>query len=288
MLWPDKREKKIRFTIYLHRNRVTGKPYVGQTKKTMQRRWSDHVSDAKKNRGCRLLGAAIRKYGSDAFDHEVLDVVTSQSGADIAEAVWIKQRRALTPDGYNLDSGRYQGAERSFSHSEETKRLMSEKAKAREVRMTPEERSARRLGTSTQEDRNEVARNRWASYTPEKRADIAKRVSESLSASEKNTAAIRARWAKTTPEQRSDIARKVHEAQTPEQRSERQRKSWNSIPIDRRIEMIATLAAARRKPRGPNGRKIGCSRCGADVEVSSGSWCKNCRREYSRNCRHGT
>ena len=76
-----------RFHIYRHTNKVNGKRYVGQTVDTVDGRWKEHVSASRQGRGARVFGAAIRKYGADAFTHELLDVVTTQKGADIAETV---------------------------------------------------------------------------------------------------------------------------------------------------------------------------------------------------------
>ena len=86
-----------KFTIYRHTNRVNGKRYVGQTVTTMEFRWNKHVLDAMRQRGSPAFSAAIRKYGADAFSHEVLDVVRTQAGADIAETLWIKQSRSRVP-----------------------------------------------------------------------------------------------------------------------------------------------------------------------------------------------
>jgi len=264
----------MRFVIYLHRNRVTGKAYVGQTKQTSEQRWREHVKNAgKEGRGCRAISAAIRKYGADAFNHEVLDVVLTQAGADIAEAAWIKQRRTLTPGGYNLDSGRYHGEGRSFHHSEETKRLMSEKAKAREARMTPEERSSRVCGKYTPEERSEIARKRWESFTPGRRVEIGRKVGASLSASEKHKDASRKRWASMTPDQKLVRMKKIHDAQTPDQRSARQKKAWANISAEKKQQMAEHL----RQLNSLGSRH--CSKCGTFVESGR---CHTCYLNYQR------
>lgn len=59
----------IVFTIYCHTCTVTGKKYVGQTRKTMGTRWTEHVSAAFSFVGCQALGRAIRKYGRDNWTH---------------------------------------------------------------------------------------------------------------------------------------------------------------------------------------------------------------------------
>lgn len=210
---------KQRFLIYCLTNRVTGKRYIGQTVQGLPARWAEHMKNAMNGRGCPALSGAIVKHGHLAFQCEVIDVVTSQEGANIAERVWIEHRGTLAPHGYNLAGG---GGAKRFSV--ETLKKMSQAAIRREARLTPEERSAR-VCKASPERRSEVARLRWANMTPEKRAARIAKVSATLKVSAKNTAAIQRRWNAMTPEQRSAHSRKAHAAQTPEQRSERQRKA---------------------------------------------------------------
>ncbi len=94
-----------RFVIYCHTNKVNGKKYVGQTRSTMALRWSGHVHAALKRKDQNYFCNAIRKHGVDAFVHEVLDVVMTEAGADLAEALWIVQKQSRAPAGYNLSSG---------------------------------------------------------------------------------------------------------------------------------------------------------------------------------------
>jgi group I intron endonuclease len=96
------------FTIYCHTNKVNGKRYVGQTKQSMAQRWDVHVYHALKYwkaPRCRVFANAIRKYGADAFEHEVLEVVATQEEANVAEVKWIACMNCRVPHGYNLDAG---------------------------------------------------------------------------------------------------------------------------------------------------------------------------------------
>ena len=54
--------------VYSHFNTINGKYYVGQTWKTIDRRWYEHTHSA----GCRKFHNAIQKYGQDVWDHAVL------------------------------------------------------------------------------------------------------------------------------------------------------------------------------------------------------------------------
>jgi group I intron endonuclease len=57
--------------IYLVTNKTNGKRYVGQTVRTLRRRWSEHKNAAVKGE-MTPLHKAIRKYGHENFSVEVL------------------------------------------------------------------------------------------------------------------------------------------------------------------------------------------------------------------------
>ncbi len=103
--------KPVVYTIYCHTNKVNGKRYVGQTKHSIEWRWSKHVADATSGYGCAYLSAAIRKHGRDAFDHAVLETCASRDAANDAEVKWIAKYRCTDRAlGYNLTSGGGAGA----------------------------------------------------------------------------------------------------------------------------------------------------------------------------------
>src|ERR1022692_2861177 len=78
------------WTIYCHTLVSDGRRYVGQTKNSWQRRWRSHVVAALRAvDGYGHFANAIRKHGSEAFSHEVLEVCSTQQVADLAERCWI-------------------------------------------------------------------------------------------------------------------------------------------------------------------------------------------------------
>jgi len=92
--------------IYIVHNSITGKVYIGKTKKDPHRRWAEHVALAKK--GSRFyFHSAIRKYGSDAFSLSLL------SGWANSEKELSKQEQHFIDlyqsdddrNGYNLTKG---------------------------------------------------------------------------------------------------------------------------------------------------------------------------------------
>ena len=100
--------KPIRYTIYCHTHTESGRRYIGLTKLTMMKRWNQHVMNAcaKKGKGCAYFWAAIRKYGKDAFSHEVLEICDTLDEANLAEQKWIEHFDTRNPErGFNLKKG---------------------------------------------------------------------------------------------------------------------------------------------------------------------------------------
>ena len=95
------------WTIYCHTHIDSGRRYVGLTKRTMGRRWSQHVCQARSSKGGRWhFPNAIRKYGKDAFSHEVLEVCDTLEDANAAEVRWINHFDTRNPEkGFNLKKG---------------------------------------------------------------------------------------------------------------------------------------------------------------------------------------
>ena len=102
------------YTIYMHKNKLNGKIYIGQTSQEPRKRWDN-------GRGyidCSRFYNAILKYGWDNFEHIILYQNLSQEEANILEEKLIKQYNTQNDNfGYNIKAG---GANRH--HSEETKR----------------------------------------------------------------------------------------------------------------------------------------------------------------------
>jgi len=78
-----------------------GKRYVGQTKRTLKKRFKEHCDDTSK----RVLRFAIRKYGKETVSMRLLDVTFSQEDADRVEDGYIMMFGTLHPLGYNMQRG---------------------------------------------------------------------------------------------------------------------------------------------------------------------------------------
>lgn len=95
------------WTVYCHIHAATSRRYVGVTRRSMERRWSQHVNQSKSAKGGRWhFPNAIRKYGPEAFVHEVLEVCDSLEQADLAERKWIAHFDTTDPrKGFNILKG---------------------------------------------------------------------------------------------------------------------------------------------------------------------------------------
>ena len=114
--------------VYKITNKQNGKIYVGQTKGTLSKRFSAHVSSATRGSKASIIHNAIRKYGRDAFKIELLEECQSFEELDEAERRWIAELNTVAPNGYNIEKG---GFCNRAPMSEETR------AKLREVRKHP-------------------------------------------------------------------------------------------------------------------------------------------------------
>jgi len=99
--------KSKAWTIYCHTHIESGRRYVGLTSQTWQARWKTHCYVAKKSSGGRWhFPNAIRKYGPEAFSHEVLEVCLTLELANLAEEKWISHFDTRNPEmGFNLAKG---------------------------------------------------------------------------------------------------------------------------------------------------------------------------------------
>ena len=89
--------------IYLARNKINGKCYVGQTVNSLEHRRQGHVQDAAFSN--LPFHRALHKYGSDAFSWKVLMHCEDQNDLNESEAVCIALLKTRVPNGYNLLAG---------------------------------------------------------------------------------------------------------------------------------------------------------------------------------------
>ena len=103
--------------VYRAYNKITGKCYVGITTQTFVQRKMEHYSRALNSSRQHKFYLAIRKYGFDSFEWEIIDRATTLEELTEKEKCYIKQYNSYAR-GYNCNEG-------GTIVSEETKKLIS-------------------------------------------------------------------------------------------------------------------------------------------------------------------
>lgn len=117
--------------IYFVQHRESGKTYVGQTTRSFDERWHEHVYRALKQRPKRgrpndYFHTAMHKHGVAAFDGFVIENIDgTQRELDEAETWWIAYLRMLGAELYNLTDGGDGRRMSGWKHTSESKQLMS-------------------------------------------------------------------------------------------------------------------------------------------------------------------
>ena len=92
--------------VYLIRNRVNGRVYVGQTVNDIKSRWYSHVSMSENAKPRMVVCRAIKKHGKENFDLVELHRAYSRDELDSMEVKAIFSFEADNPNfGYNVASG---------------------------------------------------------------------------------------------------------------------------------------------------------------------------------------
>ena len=94
--------RESKYSVYIHRNKINGKMYIGITCQAPKDRWGKNGSEyGNKN----VFGRAIHKYGWDNFDHIVLYKNFTKEEAKWKEKLLIKLHNCKIPYGYNMTDG---------------------------------------------------------------------------------------------------------------------------------------------------------------------------------------
>lgn len=97
-------QKEI-WTLYKITNTKNAKVYIGQTVRTLEKRWHSHVCEAQRNADSTIkLARAIRKHGAAFFTVEVLELCASPEAANAREIALIAQHDSIA-QGYNISAG---------------------------------------------------------------------------------------------------------------------------------------------------------------------------------------
>ncbi len=142
--------------IYKITDTTNGKPYIGQTTRTVEERFKEHTESPY------LIGIAIRAHGVENFTIEVIAECETQEELNAQEIRFIAEYDSMAPKGYNCTSGGEGGL-----LCEETK------AKLREI--------ANKFYEEHPERRDEISEEQIRRFSdPEERAKQAERTRKSF------------------------------------------------------------------------------------------------------------
>jgi group I intron endonuclease len=112
-------------SIYKITNNINDKVYIGQTIKTLKKRFKHHCQ---KSSGCIKMQRAIQKYGKENFKIEFIAATESQEDGNKLEIFFINYFKSIK-SGYNIALGginKISGLWIGRHHTEETKKKLSE------------------------------------------------------------------------------------------------------------------------------------------------------------------
>lgn len=148
--------------IYRITNKLNGKSYIGKTGMNFGDRWDSHRSLLNYNKHDNpYLQAAWNKYGEDAFEFVVVEIVDSADVLNELEIRYIKEYKE-TGMSYNIHDGGDGGWNLGQHLSDETKRKIGEKNR---VNMT-----GRKLSSETKAKMSESQTERYDKWSDEDRA----------------------------------------------------------------------------------------------------------------------
>lgn len=129
--------------IYLIKNNINGKVYIGKTEYEVEKRWKKHL-EAVKRKVNRYLYNAMNKYGVDNFSIKAIDICDDKEKLCEREKFWIKFYKSIDKNfGYNMQEGGIGGRQsqeiierirmkkKGFKHSLLTRIKMSQAKKGK-------------------------------------------------------------------------------------------------------------------------------------------------------------
>lgn len=114
-----------KYVVYKHTNKLNGKVYIGITSQNPENRWKNGNGYSNQH-----FSRAIKKYGWDNFDHDIVAKELSKEDACEMERILIKSYRSTDPEyGYNETLGGDGGGMYRKNHSQDAKDKISKARK---------------------------------------------------------------------------------------------------------------------------------------------------------------
>lgn len=228
----------------------SGKSYVGQTKIEPEKRWL-------RGKGYRTSSAiynAIKKYGWDNFNKEILLENLTREEANFYEEKYINEMNTLSPNGYNLQKGG-----NNHQVCEKTRELLRQRQREKDTpewrakisktlkdylwSMTPEERKKNRGRAQTQEIRkirSEKSKKMWENRSESEKREIGNKISYA-----KNHLSEEDQRRRSENIRRSRLAYIASHPNYTEEHSKRVKSVWASYTPEQRAIRIQKAKEAR-------------------------------------------
>lgn len=117
--------KKIRTgTLYIIKNKINNKVYIGQTTISIDERWKQHIRKSKNEAIKYKLSNAIRKHGAENFYIEALESSVPMDRIDQKEVEYIEKYDSFK-NGYNSTRGADKGIFSSIEEKEIVRRYLN-------------------------------------------------------------------------------------------------------------------------------------------------------------------
>ena len=138
--------------IYKITNIQNNKVYIGQTIRPVKDRFNRHINDALNNIIDTHFARAIRKYGRENFQIEIIDTAQSQNELSEKERYWIQYYNSVK-EGYNeTDAISKCGGNTYQSKTEEEMEVIKEKIRQTKIgAKNPMARKVKRINIETNE-----------------------------------------------------------------------------------------------------------------------------------------
>ncbi|MFA2720635.1 GIY-YIG nuclease family protein [Bacillus paranthracis] len=152
--------------IYKATNKVNGKVYIGQTNKSFNIRVGQHKTESSINRNNMVICKAIRKYGFENFEWEIICKCENQEELNEKEKYYIAFYNSYK-NGYNSNLGG--GGNKGFKMPEKAKKTISIKLQGESNGMygKPSPRRGVEVSLETRRKQSEAHKGK-PTYTPTK------------------------------------------------------------------------------------------------------------------------
>ena len=167
-------------SIYIIKNKINRKVYVGQTIQGVTERISQHFKLLKSNKN-QAISKAIKKYGKEEFYFEILEEgISSRKKLNEKEEYYIRKYNSIVPNGYNLSPGGQKWRNKPKLTKNQEEEVISKYKMGYSSRKIALEYKVSYKTILDTLDRNNVERRKRNCNLPDKTSKVTKEIMEDL------------------------------------------------------------------------------------------------------------